>query len=354
MYRRFLALLLILLAAPLLLVYGESGEAGLPVLTEVAMPVKVLTLRARTASEAPRFPGRIEAGDSALLAFRVAGQLQELKVRMGDRVKAGAVLAELDPTDYRLNLEARQAEFDLAKLEADRAHTLFTRKLISEDQYDTAQTALATGAARLEQAREQLSFCKLTAPFDGAIAFTYAMPFEVVTPRLPILNLQDISTLEVLFNLPQRFQHWLEGDDKAVFTVTFELLPDVPLEARYKEASMRPDPDTNSYPVILAVDSPSGFSARPGMSASVRLHHPGLLSSRWVLPAESLFQRSGQKAHVWRIEPVSMTVTRVPVTLDADGVVLSGLKAQDQIVAAGADRLREGQLVRPWLREGGL
>ena len=105
------------LAASLLFYGVARGEdnASLPssqATRGAPTPVKVLT--AYTADEAPSFPGRVEAGDSAMLAFRVAGQLRELKVRMGNQVEKGAILAELDPTDYRLNLDARQAEFDLA------------------------------------------------------------------------------------------------------------------------------------------------------------------------------------------------------------------------------------------------
>ena len=208
---------------------GELAEPETPPPPEVTS-VKVIT--AFTASETPSFPGRVEAGDSAMLAFRVAGEIRELKVRMGDRVQAGAVLAELDPTDYQLNLDARQAEFDLAQLEADRASTLFAQQLISEDQYDTAQTRLATSRAKLELAREELSFCRLTAPFAGVIAFTYARPSEIVSIQQPVLNLQDISTLEIRFDLPPRYQPLLEGLEQAVFTAGFELMPGVLLEAR--------------------------------------------------------------------------------------------------------------------------
>ena len=348
---------LVLALAAALLLYGVArGDDRAPLQSvqppgETPTSVKVVT--AYTAGEVPSFPGRVEAGDSAMLAFRVAGQLRELKVRMGQGVTRGAVLAELDPTDYQLNLEARQAEYDLAQLEAERASALHKQKLISEDQYDTAQTVLATNEARLEQAREQLSFCKLTAPFSGAIAFTYAMPSEIVGPQQPILNLQDTSTLDIRFNLPPRFQRLLKGEDRAVFTVMFELMPGVHLEAQYKESSMQPDKDTNSYPVTLLVDSPDDFSARPGMPVSVRLHHPSLSGSRWVPPAEALFERTDKVAHVWRVETSNMTVQKVAIELDADGVLLAGLNPGDQIVAAGVDGLHEGQRVRPWVREGG-
>jgi len=321
---------------------------------EAPTPVKVLTYQSASADEVRGFPGKVEAGDSALLAFRVAGQIEELRVRMGDRVEQGALLAELDPTDYQLQLDARQAEFELAQLGAERAQTLFAQQLISEDAYDTAQAGRATSQAKLEQAREQLSFCKLTAPFAGAIAFTYAMPSEVVGAQQPILNLQDISTLEIRFNLPPRYQPLLQGEERARFSVSFELMPGVLLDARYKEADMQPDPDTNSYLVTLAVDSPEDFSARPGMPVTIRIHHASLSNTSWVLPRDALFERADGRGHVWRIDPISKTVHKTAISLDAEGGLLSGLERGDQIVAAGVDRLREGQRVQRWVREGGL
>jgi multidrug efflux pump subunit AcrA (membrane-fusion protein) len=90
------------------------------------------------------------------------------------------------------------------------------------------------------------------------------------------------------------------------------------------------------------------------MPVTVRLHHPSLSSGPWVLPAEAIFDRSGDVAHVWRIETSSMTVKKVAVELGSGGALQAGLNPGDQIVAAGVDRLQEGQRVRPWVREGGL
>jgi len=346
----------LLLIPVLALVVAGLADAGRtptpPAGTATATPVKVFSLEQPDGT--PRFAATVAAGDSALLAFRVAGQLQALHVHMGERVEKGTLLAELDPTDYRLNLEARQAEYDLARLGADRAASLHQRKLISEEQYDTAQTLLATRRAQLEQAREQLSFCRLVAPYGGNIAFTYAMPSEVVAAQQPILNLQDVSQLEIRFNLPLDYQPLLEGPDRVRFTVEFDLLPGVRLDAEYKEFSLQPDPDTNSYPVTLLVTSPEDFTARPGMPATVMMHHPSLLPERWILPAESLFDRSGDRANVWRIDGASMTIHRTRVALDDSGALREGLAPGDRIVAAGVDRLQEGQTVRVWEREEGL
>lgn len=319
-----------------------------------ATPVKVLTLKQYDATEAPVFSGRVEAGDSAVLAFRVSGQLQELKVLMGQVVAKGAVLAELDPTDYRLNLEARQAEYDLASLGAERADSLFRRQLISEDQFDTAQTKLATTRARLEQAREQLSYCKLTAPFGGSIAFTYAMPSEVVAAQQPILDLHDNTRLDIRFNLPSRYESLLNGPSRATFKVEFDLLPGVLHEARYKEVSLQPDPDTNSFPMTLVVNEPANLTSRPGMSVNVQLYHPSLRVGRWLLPEEALIERSGNRAYVWRIDKATQLLEKTAITLDAAGFLESGLNPGDRIVAAGVAGLAQGQKVRAWVREGGL
>ncbi len=304
-------------------------------------------------SGTPSFAARVEAGDSTQLAFRTGGQLQTLHVHMGQRVGKGDLLAELDPTDYRLALEAREAEYELARLGAERARALHRKQLVSDDQYDTAQTLLATRRARLEQAREQLSFCRLIAPYAGNIAFTYAMPSEVVSAHQPILNLQDVSRLEVHFSLPPSYQPLFDAPEPVRFTVEFDLLPGVRLDAQQREVSLQPDPDTNSYPVTLLVPNPEDFSARPGMPAKVQLHHPALLSDRWVLPADAMFERQGRSAKVWRIDGATMRVEKTPVQLDESGRLLSGLSLGDRIVAAGVNRLQEGQQVRVWEREEG-
>ena len=126
------------------------------------------------------------------------------------------------------------------------------------------------------------------------------------------------------------------------------------LPADYKEVHLQPDPDTNSYPMTLVLRRPDNFTPRPGMSVKIRLHHPSLFTGSWVLPREALFERAGQVAHVWRIDQSTMIIHKTRISLDHAGVVSEGLQAGDRIVAAGVDRLSEGQKVRVWVREGGL
>ena len=77
-------------------------------------------------------------------------------------------------------------------------------------------------------------------------------------------------------------------------------------------------------------------------------------AGRWILPDEALFDRSGDIAHVWRIDEVTQAIHKTAITLDPAGYLLHGLSPGDRIVAAGVADLAEGQRVQPWVREGGL
>jgi RND family efflux transporter MFP subunit len=336
------------------LVQGGAVRAAPAQISAGPVQVKVFTVGGDAASTTPGFSGRVEAGDSAQLSFRVAGQIAAMHVLMGASVSKGDVLAQLKPTDYQLKLQASQAEYELARLAAERADTLFQRRLVSEDQQETAQANLAISDARLEQAREQLSYTRLVAPFDGSIAFTYAMPSEVVSPQQPILTLQDTSKVDIRFNLPQHYQALLQGQTPATFQLVFDLQPGKLVDAVLKDIQLRPDPDTNSYPITLTAPEPEDFSPRPGMSARVFIRHPGMSRSEWRIPSEALFDRDGGRAHVWLIDPAASSIRKTPILLDEAGLLLEGLKPGDSIVAAGAARLVEGQVVQRWEREGGL
>ncbi|GAA5315345.1 MAG: efflux RND transporter periplasmic adaptor subunit [Candidatus Pelagadaptatus aseana] len=325
-----------------------------PVDKGAATPVKVIEVGGSSTRTLPDFAGQVAAGESALLAFRVPGQLQALHVRMGQAVTEGELLAELDNTDFKLAVDAREAEYQLAEVRAQRARKLFERKLISEDQLDQSQTRFSTAAASLEQAREQLSFTRLLAPFSGDIAFTYAEPSEVLAPGVPVLNIQDISTLEVHFQLPQHYQPLLVDAVAPTFSVSFNMLSAEALPASLDEVSLQPDTETNSYPVTLSMPRPENFSARPGMSTQVRMSHPKLEENVWALPAKALFEREGDNASVWIVDTETMTLTKARVVISPDNVVTSGLAAGSKVVVAGVGSLSEGQKVRAWIRQGGL
>lgn len=165
-------------------------------------PVKLLAVKDLTVDDSDAFLARIDATYRAQLSFQVGGEVEKLLVRMGQGVEKGEVLATLDPKDLQLALDAAQAQYALAKTQWERAKSLYSKKLISTDSYDQKETQYKAALASFEQAKTDLSYTKIQAPFDGVVSYTYVKPYQVVGEKQEILNLIDNTTLDVSFTLP--------------------------------------------------------------------------------------------------------------------------------------------------------
>ncbi len=122
----------LVLLSPVILMLCACGEPPAPPAADVARPVKTLLIGAAEAGGERRFPARIDAGSKAELAFRVAGKVQALKVKEGDRVEEGQVLAELEATDFQIVVKDRQASYDNALKNFNRAKELIEKDHISK------------------------------------------------------------------------------------------------------------------------------------------------------------------------------------------------------------------------------
>ena len=115
-------------------------------------PVKIFTVEGVGGSATRSFPGSVTASQRAELSFRVSGVLQEIPVKEGDSVKQGQVLAKLDPTDFKIRLEDRQASFDNAEKNYNRGKTLVAEGNISQLDFDRLEANFRTARAALDLA----------------------------------------------------------------------------------------------------------------------------------------------------------------------------------------------------------
>ncbi len=246
------------------------------------------------------FPGEIRARHEPELAFRIGGKVIRRLVEVGERVKKDQPLAELDPQDVRLQLEAARAQVSAAeanlqtvRAEYRRYRTLLDRNLVSHSQFENIQNSYRAGEARLKQIRaefnvadNQAGYAVLRSPQDGVIASRRVEVGQVVAAS-------------------RTFAARVAFDDRAT-------------------------------PAEL------GQSARVYVAAAEAVP----LS----VPLSALTAEAGQ-AFVWVVEPGSSTLRRQAVRTGPyaeDRVpVLEGLKAGDWVVATGVQVLREGQQVRP-------
>ncbi len=343
-------------AALLMLLNGCSPAQPEQSTVKNVRPVKLADVPASYAAQNHNFVAQVRATERAQLAFQVSGELEEMPVRMGARVTKGQLLAQLDPVDYQLAVAARQAEFSLANVHFQRALSLHEKQLISDDEFDQSETSLAAARTALEQARTDLGYTHLYAPFDGVISLVYVKAFQNVAANQPILNIQGRNSFDVLFSLPVHLTKALslERLKKGKYSVHLSHFDGLELPAFFREISTQPDPDTNSYTVTLTVSMPKDLNIVPGMSGKVRFEGERGSEAPLVLGADAFVTREGDLAQLWRVDKSTNHIEAVIVEVDAKGRVLSGLEAGDRIVVAGADQLTAGQQIKAWEREGGI
>jgi len=305
------------------------------------------------------FPGEVRARYEPELAFRIGGKVTQRLVEVGERVKKDQPLAELDPQDVRLQLDASRAQvaaaeanLQLARAERERYQRLLDRQMVSRSQYDSAHNAFLSAEARLRQIRaefnvanNQAGYAVLRAPQDGVIASRRVDVGQVVSAGQTVFSLAVDGEREVAINLPEHaFERFRIGQP---IEVELWSQPGQRYPAHIRELSPAADPQSRTFPARVAFDVGT-VPAELGQSA--RVFASTGAAQALAVPLSALSAENGAP-FVWRVDPQTATLKRTPVRIGAYGEtqvpVLEGLKASDWVVAAGVQVLREGQQIRP-------
>lgn len=305
------------------------------------------------------YPGEVRARFEPDLAFRIAGKVAKRLVDAGARVKKDQPLAELDPQDVRLQLEATRAQVAAAeanlqtvRAERDRYKALLERNLVSRSQYDNTENHYRAGEARLRQikaeydvARNQADYAVLRASQNGVIASRAVEVGQVVAAGQTVFTLAADGEREVLISLPEQGFGRFQIGQKVEVELWSQ--PDRRFPGRIRE--MAPAADSQSRTFAARVAFTEGeVPAELGQSARVFIASNGEVPL--AVPLSALTAEQGQP-FVWVVEPEDHKVQRRAVRVGAYGddrvPVLEGLSASDWVVAAGVQVLREGQQVRP-------
>lgn len=318
-------------------------------------PVKLYEVENTAATGYDAFWAEVDAGNRSQLSFQVPGVIEKLKVKDGDHVEKGQVLASLDPIDYQLAVDASQAQYDLAKTRYLRNQQLYQKKLVSTDALDRSETAFKAANANLEEAKTDLSYTQLKAPFDGLISISFVKAHQFVAAKMPILNVINNDQLDITISIPIPYVDsvGINALKNKQFLVDFDLYNDIKVPAKFKEMSTQAEADTNSYRATVTILRPQGINILTGMTGQVLISNTSI-KNYLQLPAEAWIQKSSGQGELWRYNPQTHTVQAVEVQLNKTGAIISGLNGGDLIVIAGAKDLQQNQTVRAWKREGGI
>ncbi len=355
--KTFAGSLTVLLATALLLV-GCSKEEVVEK-SEVVRPVKIMTVQAGTASFSHGFPGKVRASRRSELSFKVSGPLVSLPVEEGQHVKKGDLVAQIQKRDFQTALDEAKARNLEAEKQFRRYKELYAKKQVSRADYDRYRAARDVARAQLEDARNALKDTSLLAPFDGVISKRFVENFQKVQANEPIVNLQDITRIEILVNVPELLMAELRDQKKLQIHASFETIPGKEFPLTVKEFSTQADPATQTYQVVTVMDQPAEANILPGMTAMVKAQaSPAVHDAdrNILIPAIAVLDAPGNEPYVWLLDKEKSTVHKTRVTVgrlegSKNIFIKDGLKDGDIVVIAGIMQLEEGMKVRPWEKQ---
>lgn len=321
--------------------------------------VKVLTVTPSGLQANLEFAGEVRAQTESALGFRVAGKIIQRQAELGQRVKVGQVLAQLDPQDYQLAADAARAQLaaattnrDLASADYKRYKELKEQNFISGAQLEQRDSALQSAQAQVQQAQAQLSsqgnqaaYTRLVSDVAGVVTAIAAEPGQVVAAGTPVLRVARDGARDVVFVVPEDRVAAVQLGSAVEVRVWASRTQ---LQGKVREIAASADPVTRTFQVKVAIDPAQ--APRLGTTVYVVPQSLSLVGLPVIkLPTSALKQEANGATAVWLVDPTSMTVkSQSVVVATADGneaVIASGLQPGMLVVSAGVHVLAPGQKV---------
>ena len=311
--------------------------------------VKIDTVKSVGGQETLQYPGKVKASDDVSLSFRVSGVLEKICVEDGQHVRQGQLLALLDSTDYRVQLDATEAQYSQVKAEAERIIALYEDNGVSANDYDKAVYGLQQATALLQHHRDQLAYTRLLAPFDGNVQKHMFEEKEAVGQGMPVVSMVGNGLPEVEVNLPA--SEYVRRDRFANFSCTVNVFPGRTYALRL--ISLAPKANANQlYTMRLQFTDREQALPSAGMNAMVAITCLNEEESMLSVPGSAVVKSEGRTI-VFVYNPAdgkahSVDVSLVSLHSDGTALLTSGqLKPGDVIVSSGMHTIVDGQKVSP-------
>ena len=306
-----------------------------------AVPVEVAAVARRPISASYSGTANLEAPSEAQVVAKTSGVLLELLAEEGDQVKAGQVLARIDPD--RPRLEMQRARATVSKLENNyrRSQELLASKMVSAEASDQIRYDLEAARAAYELAKLELSYTNIVAPIDGVIASRSVKPGNLIQLNSSLFRIVDDSRLEAVLNVPERdLATMREG---LQVRMVADAMPGKSFEGVIDRVSPVVDGGSGTFRVVTAF--PGGQGLRPGMFGRIEVVYDQR-NDALTVPRSALLEDAGQSS-VYAVR--DSKAVRVPVELGHLSGELAeirkGLEEGEQVVTAGKVTLRDGAAV---------
>jgi len=297
-------------------------------------------------------PGNVEAIQQANIFSHVSGYLKKILVDEGDKVKENQLLAEIDAPDVVQEFNKVSAENDLKQKIRTRYKDLVADRVISQQEYDVVDADANESAARLSNARANVEYTRIRAPFAGSIARRFKYPGDLISVgaqsrgnESAIFVLVNEKLLRVAINVPQSDIGDLQIGN--LVDISFSSTEVRVVQGKISRIDSLLDESTKTQRVLIDLDNKDGL-LHAGMFATVTLHFR-TNEHALVVPKESVFEMSGKEAFAWKVVDGKLQKTHIRMGIQANDLVeiAEGLTETDVVVAKASPLFTEGSAVVP-------
>jgi len=286
--------------------------------------------------------GTVIANQAIDVVPRVTGTIAEIVFTEGQMVEKGQLLVQLDSRELQAERAAAQAVLDNAQSLFDRNRTLLQQRSVAEARFEEVAAQLKVAQSRLKVIESQLADLRITAPFRGKVGLRRVSPGALVTSGTVITTLDDVDTVKVDFSVPEAAFARLGPGQEVLASA--EAYPERTFVGTVQTIDTRVDPTTRAVNVRAVIPNGDG-ALKPGMFLIVNLvveRHENA-----VLIAEQALVPVGTRQFVFQIENGQVVRREVQIGHRQPGKVevVSGLKAGEQVIVGGVQKIREGSRV---------
>ena len=329
---------------------GASGPDAAP--QQDAAPVRTRPAATMTIPREIRAVGILAPRDEIRLSFKVGGVLDRVDVDVGDRVRAGQVLAVLKRVEVDAAVSQATEAADKARRDLERARQLRLDEVATEEQVEDLTTADSVARSNLQAAQFNARFARIEAPADGIVLQRLAQADELVQGGQPVLVIGSTGAGWVVrAALVDRDVVRANIDDVA--TVTFDAFPGREFAGRVARIASSADPQTGTFEVEVEIANGDARFAR-GLVAKVALKLAAATAAggaeRTVVPLTAVVEANGASATIYVLDAGAGVARRRQVTVGAivgeRVIVIAGVEPGEQVITDGAAWLTDGRAVR--------
>ena len=342
---KVIAALVFILAAIVIvrLIAFAVGSMNPTVAESEAIGVKVMTAEYTDISSTVPLSGRIAPAEETAIVPMASGQVTAVHVKVGDYVKAGTLLFEIDKGQVATTYNQAKAAYDLAANSYNNMKTLYLEGAISKSDFDAAEVQYISARESYNAAAEAYSYYNVTSPIDGYVTSLSVAVGDIAGQQMAA-SVANTDELKIETTVSEYIAGYIKiGDEVDVYVST---LGDTPYKGTVTAFSPAPALGPLTYPITITLDNESG-DLMSGMFAEVKFTAEEA-DDTICIPSDAVIMKNGKSVAVIIDEDLIPSFREVETGIDNGEFVeiLSGIKEGETVVISGQNFVEEGIAVR--------